>query len=566
MTRQMHAFRFLIVLVGASGGFASLALARVEAADPAAVRAVPSAADRVVAEPSAHGASTAAGGSEVEEAPAASSGVAGAGREELARRAAGLPAVLASPLTVNTHAVAEMGVRLDVAPTTYEVLHCESTVVLTGFPISATDRVDLELEQFHVTMPDTQFVIGTDLGDIAVEHPRVALLRGRVAGFDDSWVFLGVTPDFINGVIHLSPDEEYILSPVSLKEIVPGDSNHGMYNRFAPEAQFAPFEFACDPEILPGTEPFLDGSGGGDEPISGFSWRVARVATDADFEFRNRFSTAAQAMEYCVVLLASISTIYERDMNLKLAAVFVRVWDTSNDPFTANNTADALTEMRNFWNNNMGSVSRSIAHLLSAKDLGGGRASLSQICTSSAYGVNGNMSGSFPRPLRDRDNGNWDVVVFAHEMGHNFGTHHTHCFNPPLDQCYNEEDGCWGGARVCGVGTIMSYCHTCNGGLANINLVFHPSCSVAIRNHVDGRGSCAPPARDPCFVDRSNGGAEDGTSGRPYNSILEGMWFVIPGGAVRIQAGTYNETFPSTGPLNRPMTLSTTTGTVRIGG
>ncbi|GIK17659.1 MAG: hypothetical protein BroJett003_26230 [Planctomycetota bacterium] len=541
-------------------------MARVGAADPAAIRAVPSAADRVVAEPSAHGASTAPGGSEVEEAPAASSGFAGAGREELVRRAAGLPAVLASPLTVTTHAVAEMGVRLDVAPTTYEVLHCESSVVLTGFPISRTDRVDLELEQFYVTMPDTQFMIGTDRGDVAVEHPRVALLRGRVAGFDDSWVFLGVTPDFINGVIHLSAEEEYIISPMSLKEIVPGESNHGIYNRFSPEAVFAPIEFACDPEILPGTEPYLDGAGDDNESISGFMWRVARVATDADFEFRNRFTTAAQAMEYSVVLLASISTIYERDMNLKLAAVFVRVWDTSNDPFTANNTADALTEMRNFWNNNMGSVSRSIAHLLSAKDLGGGRASVSQICTSSAYGVNGNMSGSFPRPLRDRDNGNWDVVVFAHEMGHNFGTHHTHCFNPPLDQCYNEEDGCWGGARVCGIGTIMSYCHTCNGGLANINLVFHPSCSVAIRNYVDGRGSCAPPARDPCFVDRSNGGAEDGTSGRPYNTILEGMWFVIPGGTVRIQAGTYNETFPSTGPLNRPMTLSTTTGTVRIGG
>ncbi|MCC7290972.1 MAG: hypothetical protein IT449_02800 [Phycisphaerales bacterium] len=561
MTTRAHASRLLIALGVASGGFASVGLARVSALDPAAIGAVQSVADGTTV-----GASFASSAVETEEEARPASGVSGAQGEDLPRRAAGRLAVLTSPLTVNTRSVAEMGVRLDVAPTAYDALHGESAVVLTGFPISETDRVDLELEQFHATMPDTQFMIGTDQGDVAVEHPKTTLFRGSVAGFEGSWVFLGVTPDFINGVIHLGANEEYILSPISLKGVVPGDPNHGIYNRFAPEAVFAPIEFGCDPEILPGTELYLDGSGDDDESIAGFSWRVARVATDADFEFRNRFSTAEQAMEYCVVLLASISTIYERDMNLKLSAVFVRVWDTSNDPYTAGNTADALDEMRNFWNNNMGSVSRSIAHLLSARNLGGGRASVSQICTSSSYGVNGNMTGSFPRPLRDRDNGNWDVVVFAHEMGHNFGTHHTHCFDPPLDKCHNEEDGCWGGERVCGVGTIMSYCHTCDGGLANIDLTFHPSCSVAIRNYVDGRGSCAPPGRDPCFVDRANGGAEDGTSGRPYNTVLEGMWFVIPGATMRIQTGTYNETFPRTGLLNRPMTLSTTTGTVRIGG
>jgi hypothetical protein len=69
---------------------------------------------------------------------------------------------------------------------------------------------------------------------------------------------------------------------------------------------------------------------------------------------------------------------------------------------------------------------------------------------------------------------NWDFIVVAHETGHNFGAYHTHDYCPPIDQC--APDGYYGPCQtqqVCQVGTIMSYCHLCPGGITNSQTFFH---------------------------------------------------------------------------------------------
>jgi hypothetical protein len=116
--------------------------------------------------------------------------------------------------------------------------------------------------------------------------------------------------------------------------------------------------------------------------------------------------------------------------------------------------------------------------------------------------VSANLAGFFPTPLVDNNGQNWDIMVVAHELGHNFGAPHTHNYNPPLDGCGLSPSDCTVANQD--AGTIMSYCHLCAGGVQNIKLQFHPANIATMEQHL-ASSSCqyTGPARPPlAFIDR----------------------------------------------------------------
>eukprot|EP00494_Astrolonche_serrata_P002759 UN02765 len=98
-----------------------------------------------------------------------------------------------------------------------------------------------------------------------------------------------------------------------------------------------------------------------------------------------------------------------------------------------------------------------LVHCMSTRSLGGGIAYIGGLYDQRyRFGISGNLKGNFDL---------WDIVVVGHELGHNFGSHHTHEYSPPIDSC---------GIKCPSKpsGTIMSYCHICSGGMKNVEAKF----------------------------------------------------------------------------------------------
>ena len=166
-------------------------------------------------------------------------------------------------------------------------------------------------------------------------------------------------------------------------------------------------------------------------------------------------------------------------------------------------TDGALDEFVNYWVTNEQGVERDIAHYLSGKNIGGGQARaiggmcdyVESYCVSGVYGAWPYPNGSYISNRPD----NWDLVVYTHEKGHVFGAFHTHQQNPIIDGCGLDYcdyvfppadnpsyvDGFGGSSEV--IGTIMSYCHLCPGGLRNMTFKFHPQTKLYMNFHLNNQ-------------------------------------------------------------------------------
>ncbi|UCG34346.1 MAG: hypothetical protein JSU68_06845 [Phycisphaerales bacterium] len=377
--------------------------------------------------------------------------------------------------------------RLEFQPAAYREMSQLSHARLEGFPLARDMAVTLELQRFTVTGPDTLFIVGTADGDVVVEPPDVTLFKGKVAGYPDSHVFLGLSPHGSNGMIRFG-GAEYILAAGS-QGAARTEQVHVIYERS--EVEFDESEpWRCFTDQLEDPEPLdVEEPPAPSVPLRDCTLKQIDVAIESDWEYRTLFGSSAAALAYANELLGAVSTIYERDVDTMLYLPYVRVWDSDTDPYPAGSTpSQRLSQFRSYWWNNMGSVSRDVAQMLSGVP-GGGVAWLSTLCSTwSGYSVAGALNGWFPNPIVSPHSANWDLMVSAHELGHNCSSPHTHCYSPPIDECYNLESGCYSGTRHCTQGTIMSYCHVYCGGMIRIDIEFHTRVQDRIQPYIHSRG------------------------------------------------------------------------------
>ena len=357
-------------------------------------------------------------------------------------------------------------------------------VRLEGFPLGADIEVNLMLHDVTSITPDSRFVVmrdgqpGFGPREAEVAAPDLVVLGGHVEGSPEDYVLLAKGDMGTMGYVRRG-DRTYMISSGGFGENKPTlvfDASN------VPEESLALLPLECtliEPEgALPG---------GVHDEMGGFlagalPCRKVGFALETDNEFLDSLfgGSESAANAYAALLVAATTTIYEAQFNVNLEIDYIRLWDTT-DPWSGSNTSAQLNEFVSYWQSNMGSVTRDLAHFLSGRSLGGGIAYLNGLCGgSTAYAVSANLNGSFPYPVVDNSGSNWDLMVFAHETGHNFGSGHTHeSYSPPIDGCGNND------CSVTPEGTIMSYCHLCPGGLANMRMVFHPRVEARIIDHIE---------------------------------------------------------------------------------
>lgn len=353
-------------------------------------------------------------------------------------------------------------------------------------------KVDLDLQPIDVMSDDGVIIIESEFGQRFYQAgDLVHLYRGQVAGDDSSAVYLAATNKQLNGFIQMD-DEVYMVStgpftgrkPNTLHVSAPWELEAWMA-----KGPFCGVDHMQQPALELG-----QAHNGAANAASRNTCTIIELAMDSDWEYTEDVfdGDAEESAAYAITLAGAISEIYTNEVEFQLALNYIRTWADDSDPYDPNGI-DMLDQFHNHWSSQMGGVDRDVAHILTGRDNldYGGVAFLNGLCSYDlGYSVTADLTGSFPYPLEDNVDGNYDLIVMAHELGHNFGAWHTHDHGIdgcPFGDCTNADQG-----------TIMSYCFQCPGYLTNIRLGFHEQIKNQMYAHINEQ-SCDE--EDECVGD-----------------------------------------------------------------
>ena len=366
---------------------------------------------------------------------------------------------------------------LDFDAAALSTLQQKTTRVLeiTSFPVSPGVTGKLRLHRFEVAAPGARITLQGADGETYLPLPEIAHYSGIVEGEPDSSVYLAATSDGVVAWIHSSAGHSYVGPDESGTAFVVRDSASPL------NAAATNQPWKCDTENMPAalSSPALSSVPAPTLPDVTYKQASVRVETDNQL-YQHFGSNATTLATYVMTLFGATNVIYTRDLSLYLVVSEIHVW-TVADPYTATDTLNQLYQFGTWWHANrpIASNPRTYVHYLSGHPVAGGIAWVGVLCsadfqaTSTQWGGGYSLTqvnGSLPLSM-------WDQDSSAHEMGHNVGSAHTHCYSPPIDHCYNQEQGCYAGPAQnpgLGNGTIMSYCHLL--GWQYMSLVFHPRC------------------------------------------------------------------------------------------
>jgi Metallo-peptidase family M12/IPT/TIG domain len=376
----------------------------------------------------------------------------------------------------------------------------QKELLAVSLEVPELGTLSVDLRRLPAPRTASLWIDGQPAGEFAqFLDPRDSLWQGNIAGEPGSQVFLALSVHGSRGWIRSGEQTMHLLATSALAE--PGLQGR---SRWMSEVEARGLGGSggvserCQALQPPGGSagslapaPNPGGSGGPTAYGAHEQQYQCDLVLETDFSFYSLFGSVPAATSYVNALLGAISATYEAEVGCRLDLAQLGIYTSeAADPFEAFSAGGLLEEMRQRWIAGLNQVGDLGQVLSAAPD--GGVAYLNVLCNND-YGVGANCSigGNLPLPVVQGPL-NWDYFVCAHELGHNFSTPHTHDYCPPIDQC--APNGYFGGcqtAAVCQPGTIMSYCHLCDGGVGNIAPAFGPQVAQTMRNAVVS--SCLDP-------------------------------------------------------------------------
>ncbi len=382
-------------------------------------------------------------------------------------------------------------------------------------PRSGDAGARLHFERVEIRAPGAKIWVLIDGRREALATTGQVLLRGRSSQRSDLYMalVLDASGELAAGAVY---------SDRGLKEVRAHAQDGGLRLRaYAPEDLLPDgtvTDFVCGNDELRSFAGYDPGRARDEAlPLTGArsaDLRAGVLAIDTDKEWlERRFNDdVVAAADWVEQLLFTSNVVFERDLNLRMlqGETLLRV---GSDPYTAEGTSvnrARLEEFGAWWYNNQAAVARTHAALISGRSNSGNRASgiawIDTYCRTQSSGGSYSLNQLFRNPSIGVTA---SVRVFAHEIGHNLGSPHTHCYDPPVDQCFNAEPGCYDGPVSCpagGQGTLMSYCSSpgpSGASCGQVLLQLAPAVITRVDQRIEANfPSCIFALDPPIFVDR----------------------------------------------------------------
>ena len=335
--------------------------------------------------------------------------------------------------------------------------------------------IELELVKVNPFAPGFK-VVTSDSNGAAVAYEHGVHYWGVIKGIEGSLAAISVFKDEVIGIFSSPNDGDFVVGKLA------GNNPARDHILYAEKDLNATMPVSCDmpddngafsPEQL-------------NDSLSAQVTRCIKVYIEADFDLFQNKGNVNNTVNYVTAFFNQSAALYSNEsVPISISEIFV--W-TSTSPYTGSSSGVQLNQFQNFRTNFNGDI----AHLVDLQNQGGVAAGFNGLC-------NPNRSQSqcysgIAATYADVPTYSWTVDVFTHEMGHLFGSRHTHACvwngnNTAIDGCSGAtEGGCPLPGIPPGGGTIMSYCHLQSVG-KNFSLGFGPQPGNVIRNNFNN-ASC----------------------------------------------------------------------------